>query len=33
MVAPGAIIAKPFAPPLRDTRHILDDGIILPALP
>lgn len=31
--APRAIIDRPFAPPVRNRRYLLDDGIILPILP
>jgi hypothetical protein len=30
IVAPNAIIARPFPPPQRETRFFLDDGLILP---
>ena len=29
IVVPAQIIARPFAPPKRDTRYTLDDGIIV----
>lgn len=29
IVVPRQIIARPFAPPKRDTRYTLDDGLIL----